>query len=319
MPTERKMTVPVHDLEGLRAVVNARLVEIAALTAVSTVPADVDTLCDREGAARIHHEKVWLARNALAEAELEVKFFHLRRERSALRSDARTTNARLDAAVNAAVSGGRDPTSWLPDELMLAILLMLPFDVLWGGVCERVCMRWRRLMESVPVARAAFLEKFRAVRMVETPQYADPWPFWSPQHAPPYIVRTRQRPLLQRLARINAATAQTLADNPGILPMLFIHDSVDFPGHKKAILNALTGDYKHVIKQLARSLRPLVQSDIEFNVLKFTAEDTPPTVWMVSPQLKLSAFKRCGLVSNDGIVYIFASKRKTTEPAIAQN
>jgi hypothetical protein len=56
-------------------------------------------------------------------------------------------------AVNAPVSGGRDPTAWLPDELMLVILMMLPFDALWGGVCERVCQRWRRLMKSTPVQR----------------------------------------------------------------------------------------------------------------------------------------------------------------------
>jgi WD40 repeat protein len=30
---------------------------------------------------------------------------------------------------------------------------MLPFEVLWGGVCERVCLRWARLMKSAPVKR----------------------------------------------------------------------------------------------------------------------------------------------------------------------
>jgi WD40 repeat protein len=46
-----------------------------------------------------------------------------------------------------------DPTEWLPDELWEEILAMLPFEVLWSGVCERVCQRWARLMESAPVKR----------------------------------------------------------------------------------------------------------------------------------------------------------------------
>jgi WD40 repeat protein len=51
------------------------------------------------------------------------------------------------------VSGERDPFEWLPDELIVMIMLMLPFEVLWVGVCDRVCLRWTRLMESAPVKR----------------------------------------------------------------------------------------------------------------------------------------------------------------------
>jgi hypothetical protein len=63
------------------------------------------------------------------------------------------TRRELDAAVNAPVSGGRDPTESLPDELILMIMLMLPFATLWSGVCERVCRRWERLMKSGPIVR----------------------------------------------------------------------------------------------------------------------------------------------------------------------
>jgi hypothetical protein len=37
--------------------------------------------------------------------------------------------AELEAAVNCPLSGGRDPTEWLPDELLTVIMLMLPFKV----------------------------------------------------------------------------------------------------------------------------------------------------------------------------------------------
>lgn len=43
----------------------------------------------------------------------------------------------LEALVDTPVSGGRDPTLWLPDELMEMIFLVAPFETLWGRVCER--------------------------------------------------------------------------------------------------------------------------------------------------------------------------------------
>jgi WD40 repeat protein len=51
------------------------------------------------------------------------------------------------------VSGERDPTEWLPDELMLMIMLMLPIATLWSGACERECQRWARLMESASIVQ----------------------------------------------------------------------------------------------------------------------------------------------------------------------
>jgi len=51
------------------------------------------------------------------------------------------------------VSGGRDPFEWLPDELIVIILIFLPLSMLNGSVCKRVCQRWAQLMESAPIVR----------------------------------------------------------------------------------------------------------------------------------------------------------------------
>jgi hypothetical protein len=74
-------------------------------------------------------------------------------KREGVRAEIKAAESELDAAVNAPVSGGRDPTEWLPDELMLMVLERLPFPTVWGGACERVCQRWARLMESASIVR----------------------------------------------------------------------------------------------------------------------------------------------------------------------
>jgi len=74
-------------------------------------------------------------------------------KRDAVRAEIDTVESELDAAVNAPVSGGRDPTEWLPDKLMLMVLERLSFATLWSGACERVCQRWARLMASVSIVR----------------------------------------------------------------------------------------------------------------------------------------------------------------------
>jgi hypothetical protein len=44
---------------------------------------------------------------------------------------------------------GSDPTLWLPDELMIDILLKAPIEtVASGGTCEGVCRRWTRLLKE---------------------------------------------------------------------------------------------------------------------------------------------------------------------------
>jgi len=60
-------------------------------------------------------------------------------KRDAVRAAIKATENELDEAVNAPVSGGRDPTEWLPDELMLMVLERVPFATMWSGACEGVC------------------------------------------------------------------------------------------------------------------------------------------------------------------------------------
>ena len=74
-------------------------------------------------------------------------------EREAVRAKVAVVESLLNEAVNAPVSGGRDPTAELPDELMLLVLELLPFETLLSGACEHVCQRWARLMESSSIVR----------------------------------------------------------------------------------------------------------------------------------------------------------------------
>lgn len=55
--------------------------------------------------------------------------------------------AELEAAITAPVAGEEDPTLWLPDELVLAILLR----VVYIGACASVCRRWNALCQSTEV------------------------------------------------------------------------------------------------------------------------------------------------------------------------
>jgi hypothetical protein len=59
----------------------------------------------------------------------------------------------LAAAVCAPVGDGGDPTQWLPDELVIAILLLLPAEMLWRKTCSLVCRRWHGLDGSPPMQR----------------------------------------------------------------------------------------------------------------------------------------------------------------------
>jgi hypothetical protein len=68
----------------------------------------------------------------------------------------------LREAVDAPVSGHRDPTTWLPDELMLAILCSTSAEVVYGGVCGCVCRRWARLVKTVHFQRYKMAIKWSA-------------------------------------------------------------------------------------------------------------------------------------------------------------
>jgi hypothetical protein len=97
-------------------------------------------------------------RNTLAVAEeidsVKARLAVLRKKKrpsKAGRAEMASARRELKALVNAPVSGGRNPFDWLPDELILMILERVPFEALWSGVCDRVCLRWAQLMESAPV------------------------------------------------------------------------------------------------------------------------------------------------------------------------
>jgi hypothetical protein len=109
---------------------------------------DVELLAVIETANAVHDAEVERAR-AVRDAAIECATA----EREALRAEMALTESEFGALVNAPVSGGRDPFEWLPDELIVMIMLMLPFEVLWNGTCDRVCLRWARLTESAPVKR----------------------------------------------------------------------------------------------------------------------------------------------------------------------
>ena len=84
-------------------------------------------------------------------------------EREAVRAEMASAKNKLNKLVNAPVSGGRDPTLWLPDELIEMILLKVSVEMLWGGECERVCKRWRRIVgESSLVKRRKQAERWEA-------------------------------------------------------------------------------------------------------------------------------------------------------------
>jgi hypothetical protein len=106
----------------------------AHLTALHASSAELQAVIATANA--VHDAEVERAR-AVRDAAIE----RATAERKAVRAEMASAKSELDALVNAPVSGGRDPFEWLPDELIVMIVLMLPFEVLWSGVCERVCQR----------------------------------------------------------------------------------------------------------------------------------------------------------------------------------
>jgi WD40 repeat protein len=110
----------------------------------------VDGIKWRLATLRTHETELGVELSELQEA-VDIK--RVKAKRKAVRAEIKAAISELDSAVNAPVSGGRDPTEWVPDELMLMIMLMLPFATLWSGACERVCQRWARLMESASIVR----------------------------------------------------------------------------------------------------------------------------------------------------------------------
>jgi hypothetical protein len=102
-------------------------------------------------AKRAERARARWARLHKRDAELVAAIEKLEAEREAVLEEMEVAENELDAAVNAPVSGGRDPFEWLPDELLVVIMRALPADMMW--VCDRVCERWKRVIESGPILK----------------------------------------------------------------------------------------------------------------------------------------------------------------------
>ena len=83
---------------------------------------DAELLAVIETANAVHDAEVERAR-AVRDAAIE----RATAERETARAEMTSAESELDALVNAPVSGGRDPFEWLPDELIVMTMLVLPF------------------------------------------------------------------------------------------------------------------------------------------------------------------------------------------------
>jgi hypothetical protein len=72
-----------------------------------------------------------------------------RREQAEVRGALAETEAELEVEVLVPVANGVDPTEWLPEELLVAILL----QVVAAGVCGLVCRRWYAVCQDASTAR----------------------------------------------------------------------------------------------------------------------------------------------------------------------
>jgi hypothetical protein len=84
----------------------------------------------KERLSALHAHDVELG---MEQRELQAELERVGAKREVVRAEMASAENELGALVNAPVSGGRNPFEWLPDELIMMIMLMLPFEVLNGG------------------------------------------------------------------------------------------------------------------------------------------------------------------------------------------
>ena len=97
--------------------------------------------------------KTRLAQLRVRDDELTAVIERATADREAVRAEMASVNDELNALANAPVSGERDPTVSLPDEILELIFLMVSFGVLWYGVLERVCQRWGQIVQDSPLVQ----------------------------------------------------------------------------------------------------------------------------------------------------------------------
>eukprot|EP00035_Acanthoeca_spectabilis_P016204 m.327670 g.327670 ORF g.327670 m.327670 type:complete len:129 (+) comp16496_c0_seq2:169-555(+) len=81
---------------------------------------------------RVAATKARIAEIRTRAIQVEAEIGRLQTERDQLDSSLAEAEAELEEAVNAPVEGGEDPTSWLPDELLLMIFALLELPWLCG-------------------------------------------------------------------------------------------------------------------------------------------------------------------------------------------
>jgi hypothetical protein len=117
---------------------------------------DADEFTDGGSTAeyiRVEGIKGVLTKLRAREHELRETEARVQTARVGIAAEIAVAESELDDAVNAPVRKGQDPTLWLPDELLMAILLVVPMASLWKKQCSLVCRRWAGTVRGVSVQR----------------------------------------------------------------------------------------------------------------------------------------------------------------------
>jgi hypothetical protein len=120
----------------------------AAIPAIKTRIAEISRR-DAEALEQIERgeEQIERGREQIQREEEQIR--REQRVRDEVADELTQARAELDALVAAPVPSGEDPTAWLPDELLILIVL----QVGWRRGREAVCRRWRGLCQDGAVKR----------------------------------------------------------------------------------------------------------------------------------------------------------------------
>jgi hypothetical protein len=116
------------------------------VTASSSVPPA--TLASR----RVDTPQAIAAQHHARDAKITEQTERDHRKQDEVRAALAEAEAELVLEVNAPVANGVDPTEWLPEELLMAILI----QVVTAGVCGLVCRRWHTACQDGRIKRRAW-------------------------------------------------------------------------------------------------------------------------------------------------------------------
>jgi hypothetical protein len=117
-------------------------------TATTASSVSAATLASR----RVDVIKARITQLRARDAEISERIERDRREQGEVHAALAEAEAELEVEVLAPVANGVDPTEWLPEELLMAILL----HVVTAGVCGLVCRRWYAVCQDGRVKRRAW-------------------------------------------------------------------------------------------------------------------------------------------------------------------